>query len=682
MKKIWLGTACAAALVCGLTFAAVAQDAPDPTKAARFGTWGFDLTGRDGAVKPGDDFYRYAEGVATDRMEIPADRSRFGSFDVLGTLSEVRVQAVINKAAAATGGTEETAKVGGFWRAYMDEARIEALDAKPMAADLARIRAAKTRSALARLGGETQEGFGIAFFATGINADVKDPNHYAVYVDQGGLGLPDRDYYLDAKFAEKKAAYQVYVAKLLTMAGWPGAEAKAKQIVDMETEIAAASWSRAEQRDPDKGYNPKSMAELAKLAPGFDWKSYMAGGRLSKVDRVIVGEPTAFTKIAAIWAKTPVDVLQAWAAFHVADQAAPALSKRFVDLSFDFRGKTLSGQPQQRPRWKRAVRAINGSLGEAIGKLYVADYLPAASKAKMVGLVNELRAAMANRIKNLDWMSPATKEKALAKLAAFTVKIGYPDHWRDYTPLKIDDKDLYGNLNRSAAYEWKRQVDRLGGPVDKTEWGMTPQTVNAYYNPTANEIVFPAAILQPPFFDPDADMAVNYGGIGAVIGHEMTHGFDDEGRKFAGDGSLTDWWQPQDAAKFDAQAKKYGEQYDHFEALPGVFVQGNLTMGENIADLGGILLALDAYHASLNGAPSPVIDGTTGDQRVFYGWAQVWRAKYRDDALKQQIASDPHSPNTARVNVVFHNVDAWYTAFNVQPGDKLYIAPADRVRIW
>ncbi|MDB5431521.1 MAG: peptidase [Caulobacter sp.] len=682
MKKIWLGTACAAALACGLTFAAVAKDAPDLTKAQGFGTWGFDLTSRDTATKPGDDFYRYSEGAATDRLEIPSDRSRYGSFDLLAALSEQRVQAVINKAAAGGDSSPESAQVGGYWRAYMDEATVEALDARPLSASLAPIRAAKSKAQLARITGANNDGFGSAFFSVGIQADVKDPNHYAVYLDQAGLGLPDRDYYLEPKFAEKKAAYQAYVAKLLTMAGWPDAEAQAVKVVAMETEIAAASWSRADQRDPDKLYNPMTLGKLATLAPGFEWSPYMAGAKLSKTTKVVVGEPTAFTKIAAIWNKTPLDTLQAWDAFHIADQSAPVLSKRFVDANFAFRGKTLSGQPEMRPRWKRAVRSIDGSLGETVGKLYVADYFPAESKAKMIDLVAELRASLANRIEHLDWMSPATKKKALLKLSQFTVKIGYPDKWRDYSALKISDKDLYGNIERSSAFEWKRQVDRLNGPVDKTEWGMTPQTVNAYYNPTANEIVFPAAILQPPFFDPNADMAINYGGIGAVIGHEMTHGFDDEGRKFDGTGALADWWAPEDATKFEAQTKKYGAQYSHFEALPGVFVNGDLTMGENIADLGGILMALDAYHMSLKGQPSPVIDGTTGDQRVFYGWAQVWRAKYRDDALKQQIASDPHSPNTARVNMVFHNVDAWYTAFDVKPGDKLYLAPADRVRIW
>jgi putative endopeptidase len=697
MKSIWLGTAAAAVLALGVggaglspVFAAdapaAAAPAPTPTPgsttAPSYGTWGFDLASRDTAVKPGDDFYRYAEGAAVDAMVIPPDRSRFGSFDVLGALSENRVQAVIDKAAADTHGTAETAQVGGFWRAFMDEARVEALDAKPLLADLAPVRAVTSKAALARLTGASNDGFGIAFFGTGIGADAKNPNRYAVYSGQGGLGLPDRDYYLKPEFAAKKAAYQAYIAKLLAMADWPDATAKAQQIVDMETEIAKVSWAREDQRDPDKTYNPTPVADLVKLAPGFEWDSYLAGAKLTNTGQVIVGEPTAFPKIAAIWQAAPLDVLKAWAAFHIADQGAPYLSKRFVDVRFDFYGKAMAGQPQQRPRWKRAVQAINGSLGEAVGKLYVADYFPPESKAKMEALVAELRVAMAVRIEKLDWMSPATKAKAQEKLARLGVKIGYPDKWRDYAAFKVDDKELYGNMTRSAAFEWKRDVDRLNKPVDKAEWGITPQTVNAYYDPTNNEIVFPAAILQPPFFDPHADMAINYGGIGGVIGHEMTHGFDDEGRKFDATGALANWWTSEDAARFEARAKALGAQYSAFEVFPGFKVNGQLTMGENIADSGGITLGLDAYHASLKGRPAPVIDGLTGDQRVFLGWAQVWRAKDRDDALKQQLTADPHSPAVARVNVLYHNIDAWYAAFDVKPGDKLYIAPTERVHIW
>jgi putative endopeptidase len=408
----------------------------------------------------------------------------------------------------------------------------------------------------------------------------------------------------------------------------------------------------------------------------------MAGAGLSQAARVVAQENTAFPKLAAIYAKTPIETLKAWQAFNLADQAAPYLSQPFVDARFDFRGKALNGQPAQRPRWKRGVQLVDGQIGEALGKVYVAAYFPPESKAKMLALVGDIRTAMKGRIERLDWMSPPTKTKALEKLAAFTVKIGYPDKWRDYSGLAIRDDDLYGNVNRATTFDWDFRVGRLGGPVDRAEWGMTPPTINAYYNPTGNEIVFPAAILAPPFFDPDGDMAVNYGAIGGVIGHETTHAFDDQGRHYDGSGRLTDWWTPEDAAKFQAETVKLGKQYGAFEALPGARINGDLTMGENIADLGGLLLALDAYHASLHGQPAPIVDGLTGDQRVFLGWAQVWRGKTRDDALRQRLVSDPHSPERARVDVPMRNVDAFYAAFGLKPGDAMYVAPADRVRIW
>ncbi|MDB5447716.1 MAG: peptidase, partial [Phenylobacterium sp.] len=406
------------------------------------------------------------------------------------------------------------------------------------------------------------------------------------------------------------------------------------------------------------------------------------GAHLGKVDRLILQENTAIPQIAAVFARTPVETLQAWEAFNVADQAAPYLSDPFVQAHFAFRQKTLQGQPQLQPRWKRGVQLVDTQIGEALGKLYVAAYFPPESKAKMVALVSDIRTALKGRIERLDWMSPATKQKALEKLSKLTVKIGYPEKWRDYSGLEIRDGDLYGDVSRAVAFEWDYHVGRMRGPVDRTEWGMTPPTVNAYYRSTLNEIVFPAAILQPPFFDPEADPAINYGGIGGVIGHEMTHGFDDQGRKSDGDGRLTDWWTPADAERFKGEAAKLGKQYAAFEVLPGAHINGDLTMGENIADLGGLHLALDAYHASLHGKPAPVIDGLTGDQRVFLGWAQVWRGKIRDDRLRQMLVTDPHSPNHARVDVPARNVDAFYQAFGVKPGQGMYVAPEDRAHIW
>jgi len=678
IKTLWLGAASAAALICASAPALAADDLAAP----RMGTWGFDLSGRDTSIAPSKDFFDYANGTYLNKLEIPSDRSRYGAFDALAELSQQRMRAVAEKAAANKAAAGDEAKVGAFYRSFVDEAAVEALGAKPLAADLAAIRAIKTREQMAREMGASMRKFGGSFFGSYVHDDAKDPEKYAAYLFQGGLGLPDRDYYLEDKFKPQKAAYEAYVAKMLGLAGWEKPAENAKAIVALETEIAKVSWTRAEQRDDDKTYNPFEVDKLQAYAPGFAWKTFLDGAGLSKANRVIVAENTAFPKIAAIYAKAPLETLKAWEAFNLVDQAAPYLSRDFDSARFEFRNKTLSGQPAQQPRWKRAVAAVDNNVGEALGKLYVEAYFPAQSKAKMEALVGDIQGAMKGRIEKLDWMGPATKAKALEKLSKFRVKIGYPDKWRDYSALSVKDGDLYGNVQRASAFEWDYRAARLGGPVDDDEWGMTPPTINAYYSSTKNEIVFPAAILQPPFFDPDGDPAINYGGIGGVIGHEITHGFDDQGRKSDGDGKLTDWWTPEDAAKFDAQAKKFGAQYAAVEVLPGAHINGDLTMGENIADLGGILLALDAYHLSLKGQPAPVIDGLTGDQRVFLGWAQVWRGKYRDDRMRQQLVSDPHSPPKYRVQVPVKNIDAFYEAFGVKAGDPMYVAPADRVRIW
>jgi putative endopeptidase len=647
-----------------------------------YGTWGFDETGMDRSVKPGDDFYKFANGAWDASTEIPADRTRFGNFDKLSILSEARTRSIIEDSAAGKEKGPDATKIGDAYKAFMDEAMAEKLDAKPIAADLAAVKAVKTRDDMTTLMGRDNFSGFTALMGLGISQDSKDPAHYAIYGGLGGLGLPDRDYYLDAKYADKKVKYEAYVAQMLTMAGWTDPAGSAKAIVDFETRLAEASWTRVERRDRDKTYNPMTWAELQAYTPGYDWNRYLAGTELKKVDRVILGTNTAFPKYAKIYGETPIETLRAWQAFHVVDGAAPLLSKRFVDANWQFHAHELSGAPEQRPRWKRGVGLVNGTLGESVGKVYVARYFPAESKAKMISLVSDIRTALKARIEKLDWMSDETKTKALDKLAKFNVKIGYPDKWRDYSKLVIKPNDSYGNAKRAGAFEWRYEVARLNGPVDRQEWGMTPQTVNAYYNPTMNEIVFPAAILQAPFFDPNADPAINYGGIGGVIGHEISHGFDDQGRKSDGGGVLRDWWTPEDAASFKIQADKLGAQYSAFEPLPGFKVQGGLTMGENIGDMGGLSLALDAYRVSLEGKPSPVIDGFTGDQRVFLGWAQVWRAKIRDEALKQQVATDPHSPSYYRVDGTIRNINGWYDAWGVAPGDKLYVAPADRVKIW
>ena len=681
MKTFWLCACAASALALG-TLPLQAAEMGDLTKAPRMGPWGFDRSGQDLSVSPGDSLYMHANGTYLKQLTIPADRSRYGSFDKLNELSINRMRAVLEAASANGQATGDEARIGTLYRSFMDQAGVNALGAKPMAKDLAAIARAKSRRDVARLMGRSQMMFGGAFFGAYVGDDAKDPDHYVVNLGQAGLGLPDRDYYLDAKFAPQKAAYQVYVAKMLGLSGWANPDANAKAIVDMETEIAKVSWTRADRRDDDKTYNPFTIAELAAYAPGFGWRQYMAGAGLAGAKRVVVAENTAFPKIAAIYAKTPLKTLKAWQAFNLADQAAPHLSRDFDLANYEFRNKTLSGQPLQADRWKRGVTLVDNQIGEALGKLYVAAYFPADSKIKMDALVGDIKGAMKGRIENLTWMSAPTKAKALEKLSKFSVMIAYPETWRDYSALTITDGDLYGNVERANAFEWNRNVVRLNDKVDKKEWGMTPPTINAYYSPTKNGIVFPAAILQPPFFDPEGDPAVNYGAIGGVIGHEITHGFDDQGRKSDGDGKLTDWWTAEDAAKFDAQAKIFGAQYAAVEVLPGLRINPELTMGENIADLGGLLLALDAYHASLGGKPAPVIDGLTGDQRVFLGWAQVWRSKSREDRTRQRLVSDPHSPEQYRADIPVRNIDAFYEAFGVKSGDKMYVAPEARARIW
>ena len=649
-----------------------------------YGDWGFDASGMDASAPPGDDFFKYANGGWDARTAIPDDRSGYGVDAVLSDAAEAHLRGILEADPAGETGPDaaDARKIHAAYVAFMDGARIEALGAAPIASDLASIRAAHGKSDLAALMGQDNTGFQSTIFDLDIGSDEKDPGHYAVSIGQRGLGLPDRDYYLTPAFAAKKAAYQLYVAKMLSLGGWADPQGSAAAVVDYETKIAAASWTRAERRDPDKTYNPMSPAELQAAAPGFDWAPFLRAAGLADVRRVIVSENTAIPKIAAIYAETPVPTLKAWAAFHVIDDAAPYLSAPFDASRFEFRGRLLQGQKVERERWKRAVEFVGRGMGEAVGRVYVAKYFPPEAKAKIDALVAELRVALNQRIDRLGWMSPATKAKAHAKLAQFTVKVAYPDKWRDYASLDVAPGDLAGDRRAFVAFEWNRQVRRLYGPVDRGEWGMTPQTVNAYYDPTMNEIVFPAAILAPPYFDPGADAAANYGGIGAVIGHEMTHGFDDEGRKFDGTGRLAAWWTADDAAKFEAEAGKLNAQYDTYSPFPGAHVKGAQTTGENIADLGGILIALDAYHNSLHGQPAPVIDGLTGDQRFFLAYAQSWRDKRREDAVRQMLVGDVHSPEVYRVNGVVRNVDAWYAAFAVKPGQALYLAPDDRVRIW
>jgi putative endopeptidase len=673
----------------GSATAASAQERVRPEQsittrhAPAYGRWGFDDSGINPAARPGDSFFDFANGRWDARTAIPADKSRFGMFDALTDKTQEQVRAIIELAAKSGAAPDTDAgKIGGLYNAFMDEARIERLDAAPIAADLADIRAARTHTDIAALMGRSKSGFGGSLFAITVSEDAKDPTRNALHASQAGLGLPDRDYYLRDTFRDKKAKYRDYIAHLLDMVGWAQAQQRADDIVALETRIAEASWSRAESRDRDKTYNPMTPAELDAYAPGFPWPAWLAAADAGGAGRIILRQNTAFPKLATIFAGTPPETLQAWQAFRVVDQTAPFLSGRFVTTRFEFRSRELGGQPEERQRWRRGTQLVDSSLGEVVGKEYVARHFPPESKARMEELVDQVKRALRSRIENLTWMTAETKAKALEKLDLFGVKIGYPNKWRDYAALKIDPDDLVGNVRRATAFRWAYAVAKLDKPVDRDEWSATPQVVNAYYMSTRNEIVFPAGILQPPFFDPTADMAINYGGIGGVIGHELTHGFDDQGRKSDGHGVLTDWWQRADTVKFQAEAAKSGAQYDTYAVAPGVNVKGAQTLGENIADLGGILLALDAYRASLRGARAPVLDGTTGDQRVFLGWAQVWRAKARPDALKQQTATDSHAPARFRVDGPLRNVDAWYDAFGVTPGDRLFIKPEDRVRIW
>jgi putative endopeptidase len=673
----WTAALAAASLWFFLSAPAGADSPPSP----EIGTWGFDVSGMDRGVSPGADFYKYANGEWEARTVIPADRTRIGSFDVLRDLSEARVHDILEDAAAGRLDDPDTARIGAVYRSFMDEARVNALDFKPLARQLATVRSLKDRRAAAAVMGRQNTEDYPSIFDLFIEQDQKAPDRYAVELTAGGLGLPDRDYYLKPTFAEKKAAYQKYVEQLLGMIGWQDPAGSAQAIVGFESQLAEASWTRAERRDRSRTYNPVTLAQLKDLGPGFDWDAFLKPSGLPRVDRFVVLTNTAFPKYARIFAATPLPTLKAWFAFRLTDDAAPYLSQRFVDARFEFRGKTLAGQPEQRERWRRAVAFVDGVLGEAVGRVYVARYFPPQAKASIDALVANLQVALKARIEKLDWMTPETKARALDKLSRFTVKIGYPAKWRDYGAYKVGD-DLLSNQRGADAFEWHREVVRLNQPADRTEWGMTPQTVNAYYRYTNNEVVFPAAILQPPFFDPAADPAVNYGGIGVVIGHEISHGFDDQGRKSDGAGVLTDWWTVQDTDRFNAQAARLGAQFSAFEPFPGLRVNGALTMGENIGDLGGVSLALDAYHASLHGQAAPVLDGFTGDQRFFLGFAQVWRSKQREDAARQQVVSDPHSPDRYRVNGTIRNVAGWYGAFDIKPGDPLYLAPQDRVHIW
>ncbi len=682
--------------LCAACFSSFAYAADAPPAKLKYGAWGFDLAGMDTATKPGDDFFRYANGTWIDKTQIPPDKPAYSLRLAMTDLTEQRLKEMLQTAGAKATGNASTLeeKAGAFYRSFMDEGRTEQLGATAIEPELKDLRDAKTRDAFAALMGRNMTDFDFSLFNIVIDADLKDPNKYAFYLTQAGLGLPDRDYYLKPDFAAQKTAYQNYVTTILKLLNWPDADKSAKDIVGFETKIADASWTKAQQRDLNAIYNPMSIEELTKFAPGFAWKKFLAEAKMPKLDRVIIAEKSAFPKIVDVFAKAPIDTIRAWHAFHVADNAAPYLSRPFTDAYFQLHNKILSGQKEQQARWKRAITAVSGgdfgvgdrfgtfgTMGFGVGQLYTAKYFPPEAKAKIQELVDNLKTAYRARIEKLDWMGDETKKEALKKLDTYTIKVGYPDNPRDYSKLAIRADDLVGNVKRCAQLDWDFYTGRFSGPVDRTDWNMTPQTNDAY-NGSLRDIVFPAGILQPPIFDADADPAINYGAAGGVIGHELTHGFDDQGRKIDASGKLRDWWTKQDAETFKKRADMLGAQYSKYEPIPGVHVNGELTMGENIADLGGLTLALDAYGASLKGQPAPVLDGYTGDQRVLLGWAQAWRGKVTDDYVKKQVVSDPHSPRQFRVIGPSRNIDAWYDAFKVQTGDKMFVAPDQRVRIW
>jgi putative endopeptidase len=655
---------------------------------------GIDLAGIDHGVKPGDNFFRYANGQWLKTAQIPADRSSTGTFLKVFEQAEKNTAELIRNAGAGHPAAGSNArKIADYYAAWMDTATIEQHGLAPLKPELALIDAIASRTDLARVLGsrlradvdpinatnfQTQNLFGLF-----VTQGLEDPSRNIAYLLQGGLGMPSRDYYLssDPHMLASRNKYLTYIGALLKQAGIAGADAKAKAVLDLETKIAKAQTDLLDSQDIHKANNLWRMTDFARKAPGLDWAGYFKAAGLDGQQQIDAWQPKAMTGLSALTASEP---LQAWKdllVFHTVNQSAGLLPKAYADLSFDFYGRTLQGTPQQQPRWKRAVGATSNDLGDAVGQLYVKHYFPASSKAEIEQLVKNLIAAFADRIDTLSWMTPATREKAKAKLATVRVGVGYPDTWRDYGALDIRAGDALGNHLRASKFEYEHQRAKLGQRVDKSEWWMTPQTVNAVNLPLQNALNFPAAILQPPFFDPNADAAANYGAIGSVIGHEISHSFDNMGAEFDAEGRLANWWTPEDLAHFKAAGQQLAKQFDQYEALPGLHVSGELTLGENIADVSGLTIAYLAYQKSLGGKPAPVIDGLTGDQRFFLAFGQAWRGKIRDAALRQRLATDVHAPGDFRAETV-RNLDPWYPAFEVKPGEKLYLAPKDRVKIW
>ena len=651
-------------------------EAPASRGTPEIGSFGFDTAGMDKSVAPGTDFYNYANGAWERNTPIPDDKSNYGMFTVLADLSLERTRGILEGERA-----NPNSQIGNAYAAYLDTAAIEAKGLAPVQPWLTRIKATDKAGYAALVAEAAKNGVGGPFGAF-VSIDDKQPDQYALQMGQSGLGLPDRDYYLstDAKMVETKNAYVAHMTRMLTLAGETNAEARAKAVLAYETQIARAHWTRTESRDANKTYNKMTVAQLQRLAPGFDFATMLKASG-ANVNDVIVAQPSAFTGTAAAIQAAPIGVLRDQMLLRSLRSYASVLPSAFDQESFAFYGTTLSGTPQQEERWKRAANFTSGAVADEVSQRYVAKYFPPETKAAADRLVRNVTDAMGRRIDNLDWMAPETKAQARTKLAAFTAKIGYPDQWRDYSGLEMRRDDAFGNTLRANQWEHAYNLEKLGKPIYKWEWLMTPMTVNAYAYPPANEIVFPAAILQPPFFDPNADDAINYGGIGAVIGHEISHHFDDQGSKYDPTGRLADWWTPQDTERFNARTKQLVDQYNAYEGLPGLNVDGQRALGENIADLAGLTAAWDAYQVSLGGKPAPVIDGFNAQQRFYLGWAQIWRRNYREADLRQRMLTAPHSPSRQRAWIV-RNLDPWYEGFGIEQGAPLYLAPADRIRIW
>ena len=638
----------------------------------------------DPSVRVQDDFFAHVNGKWLKTTEIPADKASFGTGAMLNDEIQPQVRAIIEAAQADKKAGPDARKIGNLYTSYMDEAKRMQLGYKPLAGELTKIRNLKDKKALPALMAHLSM-IGVSTpYGMRVGQDARDSTRYAAYLGQRGLGLPDRDYYLkdDARMLDIRAKYVKHMETMLGMVGRSDAAKAASDIMAFETALATVQWNRVENRDPVKRYNKMTIAKLGEVAPGYDWKAAADAAGLGKVEYMIVAQPSYMTGMGTAIEKTELATIKSYLEWQLVRAYAEYLSKPFVDANFAFYSTTLNGVAQNRPLWKQAVAGVEGTLGEAVGKQYVAQHFPAERKARMDTLVKNLVEAYRQSINTLDWMGPETKKEAQAKLAKFTPKIGYPNKWRDYSALTIKPDDLVGNMMRSTIFEYKRGLAKLGKPIDREEWGMTPQTVNAYYNSSMNEIVFPAAILQPPYFDMRADDAVNYGAIGAVIGHEIGHGFDDSGSQSDGDGNLRDWWTADDRARFKDRTQMLVKQYTAYSPLPGYNVNGQLGLGENIGDNSGIFIAYKAYKISLGGKPAPVIDGLTGDQRFFMGWGQVWRIKMRDEAMINQIKVGPHSPGMYRANGAVINHPAFHEAFGIKEGDKMYVQPKDRVSIW